>query len=305
MRQTDSALAASRAIRAVSLTALHLMALSSALPARAAEDPVALFRDTCAACHTVGGGELAGPDLESAASMDRATLRDNVVRMQDYAGELTDAQIDGLVDLLSDPNAAQRIGGADGTEQAAPAAAPEEPAGDRERGAALFTGRLGLTHGGLPCAACHRGPADGAASAGGTLAKSLAGVGDRLGVRGLAAAAENAAFPLMRGAYRDHPVTHEEALDLAAFLTAERGADRAVGSAPPADGEAARPLPVAAWAAGLTLVCLAGIGLGFRRRGLRPVGPRRRLLERLEARRTPGSPARARGGPAGAEEGTR
>ena len=117
MRQQHSYLAVSGRSSAARLAGLALAGLFAAAPgpAQAAEGAVAIFRDTCAACHTVGGGESAGPDLVSAASMDRATLRENVVRMQDYAGELTDSQIDGLIDLLSDPQAADRIGGpADG-----------------------------------------------------------------------------------------------------------------------------------------------------------------------------------------------
>jgi len=302
MRQQHSYLAVSGRSSAARLAGLALAGLFAAAPgpAQAAEGAVAIFRDTCAACHTVGGGESAGPDLVSAASMDRATLRENVVRMQDYAGELTDSQIDGLIDLLSDPQAADRIGGP--AEVAVPddeAGSSGEEAGDPKRGAALFMGRTALTHGGLPCAACHRASGESGPSAGGTLAKSLVGAGERLGVRGLTAAAENAAFPLMRGAYRGRPVTHEEALDLAAYLTAEEPSGLPDESAATGGRTDAGELPLGAWAAGLALVCLAVIGLTYRRRGLRPAGPRRRLLTQAEERRTIAD------APVGAREGSR
>jgi len=274
MRQTSSGLAYSFALAAA--------LAGTAAPVRAAEPVVQLFADTCANCHTVGGGELVGPDLVSAATMDHATLRQKIVEMEDYAGPLTGEQIEALIDLLTAPDAATRIAAVSGDGAAGAAEPAPEETGDPERGAALFTGRLPFANGGLPCAACHRAAAGPLATTGGTLAKDLADAARKLGRGGLAAAAEKAAFPVMRGAYRDHPVTHDEALDLAAFLAPAPSGPPAT----PTEGEKKTvPFPLGPWAGGLAVVCLAAIGLAYRRRGLGTVGPRRRLLLEAERRR--------------------
>ena len=305
MRQQHSYLAVSGRSSAARLAGLALAGLFAAAPgpAQAAEGAVAIFRDTCAACHTVGGGESAGPDLVSAASMDRATLRENVVRMQDYAGELTDSQIDGLIDLLSDPQAADRIGGP--AEVAVPddeAGRSGEEAGDPKRGAALFIGRTALTHGGLPCAACHRASGE-SWTVGRRNARQeprrrrraarRAGIDGRRRERRLPADARRLSGPPgnPRGGARPGRLP-----DGGRTVRSARTSRR-----PPAAAPMPGSFPLGAWAAGLALVCLAVIGLAYRRRGLRPAGPRRRLLD-AEAQETGATIADA---PVGAEEGSR
>jgi hypothetical protein len=135
-------------------------------------------------------------------------------------------------------------------------AATLEPASPR-RGAALYHGGEPFARGGLPCAACHR-----AGDAGGTLAVDLTGAVERLGEQAVISAAENPGFPLMRAAYRDHPVTRQEAVHLAAYLAElEPPAEGSAAAAPPPAGP-----PIGAWGGGLAAVLLAAMLLVYRGR---------------------------------------
>lgn len=88
-----------------------------------------------------------------------------------------------------------------------------EPA-SAERGARLFTGSEALKNGGLSCIACHS--IDGA---GGTMAVELNEIYKKMAPQALVTACEKTPFKVMKTAYKDHPLEHQEALDLAAYLT--------------------------------------------------------------------------------------
>ena len=181
-----------------------LVALSVFLLAvSAAADPAAAFRETCAGCHTIGGGDLTGPDLNAATQWPRADVRAAVERMQDYTGTLTPQQIDALADFLKDPNVKTRL------------AAPPKPAFDASpaTGRKLFFGEQKLANGGMPCFACHS-----AGGRGGSLAADLTLVHQRMGETPLLAATEKPNFPLMKTSYGARPVTAQEAHHLAAFF---------------------------------------------------------------------------------------
>jgi hypothetical protein len=213
--------------------------------------------------------------------MEPETLRSEVERMQDYAGPLSEDQIALLVGLLSDPEASARVEQARGAAEAEEEATAEiEELGSAETGAALFTGARRLTNGGLPCAACHRATRAPSShpGGGGNFAADLAGSLDRLGRAGLLRAAEKTAFPVMRSAYRDHPVTHEEAVHLAAFLTSA-GSAAGDGSETGAAGGTGG-FPLAPWGSGVALGCLALLGALYRNRRQRGGGVRARLLRR-------------------------
>ncbi len=266
-----------------------LLGLASSVATATAQQPTAsdpaaaAFLESCAPCHTIGGGPLTGPDLEDTAEMDEETLRSEVERMQDYAGPLSEERIDRLVGLLSDPGAGERVEQARGAAEAAREAEAEiEEQGSPERGAALFTGARRLTAGGLPCAACHR--AGGTPPGGGTFAANLTASAERLGAAGLLTAAEKASFPVMRAAYRDHPVTHEEAVDLAAFLLSIPPPEEAEDASAAAGASRAGGFPLGSWGAGVALAVLLLIAGLYRGRSQRGGGVRRRLLRRATAK---------------------
>jgi len=193
-------------------------------------DPAATFTLQCAGCHSVGKGEVVGPDLKGvAARHDRPWLHAFIrssqgliakgektasalfarykKRMPDH--EFSDGEIDALLAFIA-------------------AGGPKEPAGELrqastatpaevDRGRRLFTGGLPLRNGGAACAGCHT--AGGAGGwRGGTLASDLTRVYGKYQDAGLTRALMESRFPLMTAAYDARPLTAGEAFALKAFL---------------------------------------------------------------------------------------
>jgi cytochrome c553 len=222
--------------------------------ARAATPPgnaagAKLFIDTCAVCHTIGGGDTAGPDLIAAAHKSRAEIEAAVKRMQENVGPLEPAKIEALVSLLQAPDAKARIALAAGPP--AIEIPPELKAASAETGRRLFFGEQAFSNRGIPCAGCHA-----VAGHGGNLAVDLTAVHARRGDPPLIAAAEQPAIPLMKAAYGHRPVTRQEAYHLLAFF---RDSEKSAPVRP-------RIGSVHMLAAGLTLVVLGGIAPLFRSR---------------------------------------
>jgi mono/diheme cytochrome c family protein len=169
--------------------------------------------------------------------------------MEKSVGPLTDEEIQTLVDLLKSPDVRDRI--AAESERVALAMAAKFDPPDAAVGELLFTGGRSLENGGGSCAACHS--VDGR---GGGLGPDLKGVFAKMGETPLVSACEKTAFKIMDAAYRDHPVTRQEALHLAKYLAV-------VAEAPAGPAVA----PVGAIGAGAAAAALAAIVLGYRRRG--------------------------------------
>lgn len=218
------------------------------------QDPVAdFYLARCAGCHTVGGGRLTAPDLLPSTGWPEADLTLAVERMEKNVGPLTEEQVRDLVDLLKSPRVQPRIAAAR-ERQVAEMAATLEPPSPRT-GRALFHGREPLTHGGMPCAACHR-----AEDHGGNLAADLTDAHARLGESALLSASESPGFPLMKAAYGDHPVTRQEAVHLVAYLewvSPEEDRDAETEAEP----EAAAGPSVGTW--GTVLAALVLLTLAF------------------------------------------
>jgi mono/diheme cytochrome c family protein len=227
----------------------------------ATEDAVArTFLQKCAGCHTVGRGKLTGPDLNDAATFPMPDLTRAIKSMEKKVGPLSDTDVATLADLLKDPKVRERIKAEE--ERTAKAAAALLGPPSAETGAALFSGREPLENGGAACASCHvvRG-------SGGTLGPDLTGVYAKLGEAPLASACEKASFKIMSAAYRDHPVTKQEALHLTRFFATV--AEPHVGRPDP---------PVALYGAAAAVVGLGALALAYRKRapGVRKNLSRRR-----------------------------
>lgn len=205
--------------------------VSVTLLARHVQDPAAFFEENCAACHTIGGGAIGGPDLKGVtARRDREWLIHFMLEPEKFA---------------DDPAVKQMIKEADGNEMAAtegltreladailtmvesrsgnaPASAVPErrvSEADETRGRALFSGEQRLSASRTPCVACHTA-SNGFLRTGGRLGPALALVHDRLGGhRGLTTWLESPPTPMMRAIYRRAPLTDDEAHAIAAFLS--------------------------------------------------------------------------------------
>lgn len=202
-----------------------------------------IFQTKCAACHTVGGGKLVGPDLQGVtAKRDPAWLKafiatpDKVLASGDPIAAqllkeynnipmpnqgLTAQEVDALITFLATKGGsvpAAPVGGAPTPAASAPAAGLASP-GSADHGVQLFSGAAGLKGGGTACIACHSVEGVGALG-GGALGPDLTHVYARYGRAGLTAALGSLPFPSMQGIYATRQLTPDEQADLLAFFAA-------------------------------------------------------------------------------------
>jgi ubiquinol-cytochrome c reductase cytochrome c subunit len=236
-------------MRSALLAIAVAFSLSSSPIAAETHPGAALYLELCSACHTVGEGDTAGPDLLPATKKTPQELRAAIVRMETNVGPMRPEQIDSLVDLLKSPNVHQILNG--GAVSPAPAEKPL-PAGSALEGRRLFFGESGLQNGGSPCFACHA-----IGGRGGNLAADLTNVRTRIGSPGLITLAERPTFPMMKAAYGAHPVTQQEAIHLAAFIAAPT----ATSGPPPGEQSVLHSA-----AAGAVVALLGAVALLFRAR---------------------------------------
>lgn len=200
-----------------------------------AQDGETVFKSNCAACHTVGGGRLVGPDLagiterrsedwikefilhsqaliESGDADAKAIFDEYKMPMPDQ--NLNDADLAAVMDYLS-----ASTGGSDTAGDAPIEEVVYEAPGDESvnNGLALFSGSTRFENGGASCATCHH--VDHAElMSGGTLAKDLTDAHQRMGDPGVRAIMSAPPFPAMASAYKNNPLTEAEISDLSAFL---------------------------------------------------------------------------------------
>lgn len=207
---------------------------SSGAQAAQAEQGQETFQQLCAMCHTVGGGRLVGPDLQSVGErrseewiigfvqhsqqVIQSGDADAVALFEEFGGmmmpdqPLTDDQIRAVIAYIGSVEAG---GGADpSVSTPAPQAATEEQV---TQGQNLFQGTTRLANGGPTCNSCHDVTND-AVIGGGILALELTTAFSKLGGAGVRAILGSPPFPVMQRAYLDKPLTDEEVASLVAFL---------------------------------------------------------------------------------------
>jgi len=240
------------------LTALVTLITGSAA---SAEDGASIFAAKCAGCHTVGKGQLVGPDLLNSKGKDAAEVKDSVTRMQTQAGPLSSQEVDALVQFIKSggdgiaekPATPDTTTDAKGPEAAAPGTVSGTTAekGDAAAGRGIFMGAQSLKNGGMACAACHAVEGVGNKN----LGPDLSAIAGKMNEKALLMACEKTPYKVMKNAYKSCPVTHEEAVDLTAFLGTQRG-QTASSSA----------LNVEMVGAGAAFILVAAIALGYRHR---------------------------------------
>jgi len=194
------------------------------------------FQTLCAACHTIGGGRLVGPDLQGIAerrseqwiidfvqhSQDlvQAGDADAVAVFEEYGGfpmadqALTDDEVRGVIAHIETFAGAE----AAGTEAAAPpAVVPTATDEQVALGRELFQGKARLANSGPSCMSCHDVRSEGVVG-GGALAIGLTDAVSRLTLPGVGAVIRNPPFPVMQRAYADRPLTDPEVEALVGFL---------------------------------------------------------------------------------------
>jgi len=216
--------------------AIPLALLLLFAPLAAAQEAADFFRQSCASCHTIGGGRLTGPDLKDVEQRkDRAWLArfitnpTEVINSGDpYAARLvqdsrgvvmpvapgiTSERAGALLDLIAAESKLEksRFAGLDIGNQ------PFTDA-DIRRGRALFRGDARLKNAGAACISCHTVRGLGGLS-GGRLGPDLTRVYERLqGRKALASWMFAPATPTMATVYRTRAMQPDEIVVLTAFF---------------------------------------------------------------------------------------
>ena len=222
--------------RSAPVVAAAIAIVLAAAPPAAAQAPAQFFRQNCAACHTIGGGRITGPDLKDvSARRDRAWLARFIQNPQavidsgdPYARDLVSqargvvmpmlpglnqAMAEALLDLIDAESKLERsqfVGLQLSTRPFTPA--------DVARGHGLFTGESRLANSGPPCLSCHSVGGVGALG-GGKLGPDLTLVYERLqGRKGLGTWLSAPATPTMQTVFKATPLASEELDPLLAFF---------------------------------------------------------------------------------------
>ncbi len=170
------------------------------------------YAQKCAGCHTVGGGKLTGPDLLPTRAWPKSELFDMIQLMEPRVGAMSSDEINAYIELLQDSRAGDRIRIAQELASKA-VAATLEPASKSE-GQRLYDGTTRLANGGIACITCHR-----AGAQGGTFGPDLTNLHARMGKVAMTSAIQQTQYPVMSGTYKNRPVTAQEAVHLAEYLT--------------------------------------------------------------------------------------
>lgn len=170
------------------------------------------YAQKCVGCHTVGGGKLTGPDLLPTRAWPKPELAAKVKLMEPRVGPLSESEIAQFVGLLQDSRAQDRIRIAQ--ELASKAVAATLDPASESVGKKLFEGTTQFTNGGIACATCHR-----AGAQGGTFGPELTNLHTRMGKVAMISAIQQTQFLVMSGTYKNQPITAQEAIHLAEYLS--------------------------------------------------------------------------------------
>jgi mono/diheme cytochrome c family protein len=228
------------------LAALMIAGLAAGGPAgaeldltRLAEKGEGIYQQKCSPCHSLGEGDRStGPDLAGVTQRrDRQWLvrmiqeperliaeKDPVVlellarfnNLPMPALGLSDADVEAILVYLEHPSE-------EAHHPPEPAAAVA-PAGDPERGRALYAGTAPFAKGGAPCLACHGIAGAGLGmAAGASFAPDLTSMYEDFGAEGVASILESLPFPSMEPIYASRPLSATEQADVTAFLAEVAG----------------------------------------------------------------------------------
>jgi hypothetical protein len=228
-----------------------------------------LFDKQCAGCHTIGGGDVGGPDLKGVGAKrthewlesvimepDKLTANKDPIQaelVKKYGYEMPNLGIghedaQKIIAYISEANGATAAA-PPADEQIAVVVTPELVA----KGKALFTGSTRLAKGGAPCLSCH--PFTYPGIAGGNL--SIADLKDsyqKMGDTGMKGALTSLKFPTMKKIYADRALTDDEIAALMALFK---------DSAAQKGGGSSVSLPLTG--GGLFILLLLGLALYKRR----------------------------------------
>ncbi len=195
-------------------------------------DAAVVFDKKCSSCHTIGGGDLKGPDLKgvterrtqewlvqfipSADAMIQSGDPAAVKIYNDYGQkDMPDQKLSSaeIVELLKFIESGGVVSGSGVTIKPANSATPA----DLLKGEDLYLGALPLSNGGPACVNCHS-IGDSGPMGGGTLAKDLTHSFPDYNDKGMDVALQKLAFPVMEEVFNGKPLTEEEIFLLKSFM---------------------------------------------------------------------------------------
>jgi ubiquinol-cytochrome c reductase cytochrome c subunit len=219
------------------LSILGFLAACTSAPANA-PDGQRIFAENCSGCHTIGRGDLTGPDLKGVTAQQAEQWLVNFISNPQQVISSADPTATALVYKyhniimpnmkLTNPQVLAVITfirSASGTSgEAAPVTsnAAQLPLGDAQNGKALFLGWVTLENGAPECIGCHNANNTGILG-GGTLGPNLTNVYTKYGEAGLEGILSHLPFLSMRPEYVAHPLTDQEKADLLAFFKITAG----------------------------------------------------------------------------------
>ncbi len=201
-------------------------------------DGQSIFSSNCSACHTIGGGNLAGPDLKGVTEQQTQDWLVNFISNPDYvitSGDptannllreynyvvmpnmgLTNQQILAVITYLQKESSL--------TVRPTPVGTPAGNLlqGNPANGKAIFLGFVHLKNGAPFCIGCHNIDDTGILG-GGTLAPNLTNAYTIYGDAGLEGILSNLPFLTMRPIYANNSLTLQEKADLRAFMKSVAG----------------------------------------------------------------------------------
>ena len=201
-------------------------------------DGQAIFKANCSSCHTIGGGNLAGPDLKGVTEREGQKWLVNFISDPNQMITSGDARANELLkqfNYVVMPNMGLSrdqvsavitfITAESGLVIApTPGGTPEGGLilGNPENGKAIFLGEVHLKNGGPFCIGCHSIDNTGILG-GGTLGPNLTDAYIKYGDVGLEGILSNLPFLTMRPIFSNNTLTVDERADLRAFLMASAG----------------------------------------------------------------------------------
>lgn len=227
-----------------------------------AEEGKELFQKQCASCHSIGGGDGAGPDLKGVGARrsqdwlvslitdpERLTAQknpDQLALVKKFGMQMPKLGVnrDDALKIVAFLQGAQ----APALGAAAAPAQPSTTAGTLQTklaevaptpelvsaGKAFFTGKRRFAKGGAPCVSCHTLRYPGVY--GGALAGDLTKVYGMMGESGVRAVLGSLSFPVMRRVYADRPLNDQEKDSLVALFMDSSTSARAACNPYPAAG---------------------------------------------------------------------
>lgn len=205
--------------------------------ARGQQEAETFFKQNCAACHTIGGGKLLGPDLKGVTQardhewlekwlQNPQAMIDSgdvvAVKLKEEYGGMVMPAAPGMTPQMAESLLkfiAAKSGEISEAKQASPA--QEEPFTEKQvaEAKALFLGRKPFQEGGASCVSCHAVKGVGNVLGGGQLGPDLTLVFKRLNARkGLEAWLSNPASATMKPIFSKHPLKPDEISALTAFF---------------------------------------------------------------------------------------